>query len=95
MKTLIPTDHAMYRQWDRSIDVLIISKIAPLIIDSRNKKQVVLVMPTFFRAQQIKGFENQCLVLVVKGKYLITCYTRNFTECLFCQKFFSNPQIIC
>ena len=95
MKTLIPTDHALFRQWDRGIDKKVLSKIYPFITDSGNKKQVILVMPTFFRTQGIAGFDNLCLILIVRGKYLITCYSRNFAECLFCQKVFSNPQIIC
>jgi organic radical activating enzyme len=96
MKTLIETDHALYRKWDRGIDKMVLSKIYPFIAESRNdKKQVVLVMPTFFREQGIVGFDNLCLILVVKGKYLITCYSRKVSECFFCQKVFSDPQIIC
>lgn len=94
MKTLIPTDHALYRQWDRGIDRNVISKVCPFISESRKKKQVVLVMPNFFRAQGIIGYENQFLVLIIKGKYLITCYSRDVSECFFCQKVFNNPQII-
>jgi hypothetical protein len=94
MNSFVITDHALYRQWDRGIDRKILSKIYPFIHDSKNKKQVVLVMPSFFRNQGVLGFEKQCLILIVRGKYLVTCYCRNLSECFFGQKIYSNPQIL-
>lgn len=95
MNSFIITDHALYRQWDRGIDRRILSKVYPFVTDSRNKKQVVFVMPSFFKSQGVPDIINQCLILIVRGKYLVTCYWRNLSECLFGQKYYVSPQILC
>ena len=55
MNNFIFTDHALYRQWDRSIDRGILSKVYPFVADSRNKKQVVFVCPRFSEIREWRG----------------------------------------
>lgn len=94
MNNFIITDHALYRQWDRGIDRGVLSKIYPFVADSKNKKQVVFVMPSFFKNQGVSAIVNQCLILIVRGKYLVTCYWRDLNECMFGKKIFNNLQIL-
>ncbi|MDR0612971.1 MAG: hypothetical protein LBG45_05755 [Dysgonamonadaceae bacterium] len=67
MNNFIFTDHALYRQWDRSIDRGILSKVYPFVADSRNKKTGCFCMPSFFRNQGVAGIANQCLILIVRS----------------------------
>lgn len=94
MNTFSKTDHFVFRQWDRSIEDCIVAKVYPSVqCVSKNKKEVVFVMPSFLRQKGVSK-DTKCLILIIRGKYLITGYWRDLSECFFGQKIYTNPQIL-
>lgn len=88
------TEHFLLRQWDRDIDDNVLCAVYPLVKSIKNKKEVVFVMPSFFKKQGMPQQTTRCLILIIKGNLLISGYWRNQSECFFGQKIFSNPQIL-
>lgn len=92
MKTIVKTAHFRYRQWDRGVDETIISLVKPFIQRYKNKdKMELIITPPFLNRMGFKV--TRCLILIIKRKICITCYWKEFSECLFGKTKFSNPQI--
>lgn len=87
------TKHFLLRQWERCIDEQIISYVKPFIQRQKSQNKMELIItPSFLRRIGYKG--TYCLVLIVRGKTCITCYWKEFSECLFGNAKFTNPQIL-
>jgi len=90
-----PTDHFLYRQWERGIDNYLLAKVLPSIPDKLEKMQSVVVFPTFWKQKGTTDIIRQCLILIIKdGHCLVTCYWRDVNECFFNNSTIINPQII-
>lgn len=89
----VKTSHFLLRQWERSIGDKILLKVVPFIQKmKRNKKMTVIITPLFLA--EIGITYNQCIILILKKNLLITCYTKDLSECLFGNTKFINPQFI-
>ena len=66
------TDHFMLKGWDRKIDKSILYKLLPFVNSSAEDKKIVVITPAFYISKGIDGKTNQCLVLVLKQKLIIT-----------------------
>jgi hypothetical protein len=77
------TDHFLHSQWNRSIDDKLLYKTLPFVDCTNYEKDVVIVWPSFLKTKGIdKGAEN-CLVLIVKKKLLLTGYWCDHPNYLF------------
>lgn len=93
-KPFIKTYHFLYRQWYRGVNEKILTKIVQAIQEVRKGvgKAEVIVTPSFLN--QIGFKSKRCLVLILKGKVLITCYWKEFSELFFGKTKFQNPIIL-
>lgn len=66
--------HFMERGWDRNIDKIILYKLLPYVESCKSEKKLVVFTPSFYNAKGVKGKVNQCLVLIIKNKLIITGY---------------------
>ncbi len=64
----------MYRGWDRNIDKAVLYKVLPFVECTSCDKDVVFVLPSFLQKKGIAKDDEQCLLLVLSGKVLVTAY---------------------
>jgi hypothetical protein len=67
------TDHFLYRQWDRGIEDKILYKILPYVECTYYEKDVILIQPSFLKRKGLKDEQNS-LVIIIKGNFLISAY---------------------
>jgi hypothetical protein len=81
-KRIVFSDHCLERCWTRNINANEIRKILLSIDVNFNDKHQLCFHPRFLTSFGIKCRESQCIVVVVKRKRVITCYSRNQQLCL-------------
>lgn len=64
----------MLSQWNRSIDDQLLYKVLPYVECTKCEKDVVFVMPSFLKKKCMGKDDVKCLILIIKGKLLITAY---------------------
>jgi Ni,Fe-hydrogenase I large subunit len=75
MKTkFYKTEHFLFRQWDRGIEDDIIDKITTQLKTSSKTKSIIIVSNSFFKKAGYKIKKNTNLIIVSKGKALLTLF---------------------
>jgi len=93
-KNFYKTDHFIYRQWDRAVEDkvidAIICKVKPI-----KAKTTIIVSPKFLKSLNRKIFKKSHLIIVAKGKSLLTLFFVNdLYAYLKSQKDNINPRIV-
>ena len=89
------SQHFLFSQWDRKISDQILNKILPFVeCEASCNKKVVIVVPSFLKSKDIDKGNKDCLILIIKQKYLITGYWCNHPNYLFKKSEQSNYQLI-
>jgi hypothetical protein len=68
------TEHFLFRQWDRGIEDIIIDKIITQLKTSSKTKSIIIVSNNFFKKAGCKIKKNTNLIIVSKGKALLTLF---------------------
>ena len=75
MKTkFYKTDHFLFRQWDRGIEDSIIDKILTKLNKPSKTKSMIIVSYDFLKKTGYKIKKNTNLIIVSKGKALLTLF---------------------
>jgi hypothetical protein len=88
------THHFLFSQWDRKIDDQLLYKILPYIECTNCEKDIVFALPSFLKKKEISKDENQCLILVIKNKLLITAYWCKDPNYLFNKNEYPHYQLL-
>ena len=80
------TNHFIFSQWDRGIDDPALYKVLPFVECTNCEKDVVFVLPSFLSRINIEKDDKQCLILVIKGKLMVTGYWCDHPNYLFNKK---------
>jgi len=84
----------MMQGWDRSIDAQLLYKILPHVSVSNEEKKFAIITPSFLLDKGVSAKAKQCLVIVMKQKYLMTAFWCNHPNYLFRKEKKSEFQII-
>lgn len=77
------TGHFLHSQWDRGIDDHLLYKVLPFVESTDCEKDLVFVMPCFLTKRNIGKDDKQCLIIVIRGKWLVTVYWCDHPNYLF------------
>jgi len=80
------TYHAQYRLWDRSIDRELVDKVVSKLNSQLKKDTVIIATPSFVGGHAPAKSKSDCLVLITKGKVIVTAYWCNNPDQLFTLK---------
>lgn len=75
-----PTDHFLYRQWDRGVEDSTVNAIIRYATPG-SKEQTIIAFPWFLRNHGEKT--DNCLVIIFKEKNIVTTYWRPMERILF------------
>ena len=91
MRNIIKTEHFIYRQWDRNVCE---NAVNIMSLNATPSKHVVkLVAFPHFLKRMCGITTNRCLVFIIKGSALITCYWRDINEIMFSKNFNRNVEV--
>lgn len=80
------SNHALYRLWDRSVDLEIVKKIVVKLNLDQNQKTIIIATPSFIDGLSLAKSKSVCLVLIFKDKRLITTFWCSEPEYLFAKE---------
>jgi hypothetical protein len=67
------TDHFLLQQWQRGIDDYIIRRVLSYVLVNNDQKTFIIASPQFLK-EKVKLNKLDSLIVVIKGKVLITTY---------------------
>lgn len=73
----------MLKAWERGIDKIVLFKLMRFVQPTESDKIIVVVTPSFYRAKNIIGRPNHCLVIIVKQKHIVTGFWCSHPNYLF------------
>jgi len=77
------TEHALFRNWDRSIDFILLTKVASHLKLRDRGKTIVIVTPSFISRSVGTSEKSDCLVLIFQDRALVTSFWNSNPEYLF------------
>jgi hypothetical protein len=81
-RSIVFSEHFLERCWNRYVNPNEIRKILLTIDVNFNDEIQLCFHPKFLASFGIKCRESQCIVVVVKRRRVITCYSRNQQLCI-------------
>lgn len=90
----IKTHHFLYSQWNRKIDNQMLYKILLYVDCSKDRKDIVIVLPSFLCKKGLTQGDKNCLILIIKKNLLITAYWCNDVNYLMKRKKSNHFQIL-